>query len=133
MVNVISPHPPIFCTLRHEDTAAHILLRLIPSLTPVGTIRCIKNKHYYKLTRLAILKQYRKFRFGSELVLALHEHAMSNAHTGKKLTSPTATAHAPAATATDILPTSDDLSAGDSDIVRIHCHSQIPVKSFYAR
>ena len=133
MVNVISPHPPIFCTLRHEDTAAHILLRLIPSLTPVGTIRCIKNKHYYKLTRLAVLKQYRKFRFGSELVSALHLHVIQHEKNAKKLPSPTTTAHATAATATDILPTSDDLSAGNFDVVRVHCHSQIPVKSFYAR
>src|SRR5258705_13463088 len=55
------------------NKATHFLLRLTPSLTPVGTIRCAKLAPFtYKLTRLAVLKNYRKQNFGRFLVLALH-------------------------------------------------------------
>lgn len=33
----------------------------------------VHKKPYYKLTRLAILKDYRKYRLGRELVQALHD------------------------------------------------------------
>ncbi len=58
-----------------EDRSAHILLRLTPSHTPVGTIRAYKQPgaDYYKLSRLAVLKPYRQYRFGRELVEALHD------------------------------------------------------------
>ena len=48
---------------------------------------------YYKLSRLAVLKEYRKFGFGRVLVLALHDCAIQNA---LKCSIPTATivAHA---------------------------------------
>ncbi|KAH9948414.1 acyl-CoA N-acyltransferase [Amylocystis lapponica] len=85
-----------------DETATHILLRLLPSLTPVGTIRCTKAKDYYKLSRLAVLKDYRKFRFGQELVLALHNFVRSEAQ-----------------------------QAEEHDYVKIIAHSQIPVKGFY--
>ena len=58
-------------TRRYDETATHILLRLTPSLTPVGTIRVTQPKGtYYKLSRLVVLKEYRQFRFGRALVEA---------------------------------------------------------------
>ncbi|KAG6903398.1 hypothetical protein C0995_005421 [Termitomyces sp. Mi166 len=63
-----------------NKTATHFLLRLTPSLTPVGTIRGYKAPGgYYKLSRLAVLKEYRNFRFGRELVLALHDWVKAQA------------------------------------------------------
>ena len=105
----------------------------------MGTIRCIKNEHYYKLSRLAVLEQYRKFRFGRALVLALHDHVKRNAKADRELTSPVAipiaTTHIQTvAPTTKKILTDDDLFAGNYlDVVRVHCHSQIPVKAFYAR
>jgi GNAT superfamily N-acetyltransferase len=87
-----------------EDKATHFLLRLTPSLTPIGTIRVFKMADYYKLTRLAVLKDYRKYKFGQALVLALHEWVRLHALQDESL-SP----------------------------VKIICHSQIPVKGFYAK
>ncbi|CAA7260085.1 unnamed protein product [Cyclocybe aegerita] len=141
-----------------EDVSTHFLLRLTPSLEPVGTIRTYTipvpvpsdssstasststslpsansgstPAQAYKLTRLAVLKEYRQFRFGRALVLALHEwvrkHALGLALTASSSasssssvssvsgTSATATEHPPAA-------------------VTIVAHSQIPAKGFYAR
>ncbi|GLB34059.1 putative acetyltransferase (GNAT) [Lyophyllum shimeji] len=89
-----------------DPTATHFLLRLTPSLTPVGTIRGYKAPGgYYKLSRLAVLKDYRSFRFGRELVLALHDWVKADA-----------------------------LSAGgDNKFVEIVSHSQLYVKGFYAK
>ncbi|TFY58360.1 hypothetical protein EVJ58_g6464 [Rhodofomes roseus] len=87
-----------------DSTATHILLRLLPSLKPVGTIRCTKHDNYYKLSRLAVLKDYRQYRFGRALVLALHDHVKRDAK-----------------------------QSGQHDSVTIKCHSQIPVKAFYAK
>jgi predicted GNAT family N-acyltransferase len=89
-----------------EDKATHFLLRLSPSLTPIGTIRVYKmpGADYYKLTRLAVLKDYRKYKFGQALVLALHEWVRRDALQDEALSS-----------------------------VKIICHSQLPVKGFYAK
>ena len=64
-----------------EDKATHFLLRLTPSLTSIGTIRVYKmpEADYYKLTRLAVLKEYRNYKFGRALVLALHEWVREHA------------------------------------------------------
>ncbi|KAF8969413.1 acyl-CoA N-acyltransferase [Flammula alnicola] len=97
-----------------DDKAAHFLLRLTPSLTPIGTIRAYKQsgvKEYYKLSRLAVLKDYRRYRFGRALVLALHEWVRQDA---LKLLQ----------AGPDTRPTLD---------VEIVSHSQIPVKGFYAK
>jgi len=51
--------------------AVHFLLRLVPSLEPIGTIRLVKNPR--KLGRLAILPLYRKYKFGAALVLKTHQ------------------------------------------------------------
>ena len=92
-----------------EDVSVHFLLRLTPSLTPVGTIRLVPKRagqSYYKLTRLAVHKGYRgHFRFGSELVEALHDYVKQTA----------------------LL---DDPTAESATIV---CHSQIKVQGFYRR
>lgn len=89
-----------------EDASAHFLLRLTPSLEPIGTIRVYKmpGANYYKLSRLAVLKEYRRHRFGRELVLSLHDWVKGQA-----------------------------LQEGTLESVKIACHSQIPVKAFYAK
>lgn len=100
---VITP-PNVNYASSLDADATHILLRLLPSLQPVGTIRCTKHDAYYKLSRLAVLKDYRQYRFGRELVLALHDHVKRDAK-----------------------------RSGQRDPVTIKCHSQLPVKGFYAK
>ena len=128
----------IFAVCSLEDKSIHVLLRLTPSLLPVGTIRgtkfsappvltptsassssasvsCVPESDesgavghpYYNLSRLAVLKEYRQYRFGRALVEALHQWAISDVG---------AIANADA-----------------NDAVRIVTHSQIPVKGFYAK
>ncbi|KAL0949240.1 hypothetical protein HGRIS_009318 [Hohenbuehelia grisea] len=89
-----------------EDSSTHFLLRLTSSQTPVGTIRTYKvpGGNYYKLSRLAVLKDYRQYRFGRELIEALHEWV-----------------------------TKDAIEKGHRDYVEIASHSQLPVKAFYAK
>ncbi|SJL02308.1 uncharacterized protein ARMOST_05634 [Armillaria ostoyae] len=93
----------------NPQAATHFLLRLLPSLQPVGTIRGVRlSENYYKLGRLAVLDQYRQFKFGRELVLRLHEWVKIDA-------SPMAT-----------MPEHDVYAI-------VVSHSQIPVKGFYAK
>jgi len=58
----------------------HLLLRLVPSQEPIGTVRLIDlsptNK---KLGRLCVLKEYRSFKFGKDLVLASHRAILQRA------------------------------------------------------
>jgi hypothetical protein len=93
--------------LRLDETAEHFLLRLLPSLQPIGTVRVSRASSqtvpYYKLSRLAVLNQHRGHHFGRELVLALHEWVVA-----------------------------DSLSRGVQSTAVV-CHSQIPVKAFYAK
>jgi len=90
-----------------DETAEHFLLRLLPSLQPIGTIRASRAScggvPYYKLSRLAVLKDFRTHHFGRELVLALHKWAATDA-----------------------------LSRGEHS-AKVVCHSQIPVRAFYAK
>ncbi len=86
------------------------MLRLLPSLQPIGTIRAsrtspvVPNTHgHYKLSRLAVHKDYRKHHFGRELVLALHDWV-----------------------ATDVL------SHGESS-AKVVSNSQIPAIAFYVK
>lgn len=81
-----------------------MLLRTLPSLQPVGVIRVSQGARYYKLSRLAVLKEFRQYRFGKELVLALHEYVRNDA-----------------------------IKRGKTGNVIIVCHSQIPVKGFYEK
>jgi GNAT superfamily N-acetyltransferase len=79
----------------------------LPTLQPIGTIRTFRalsgGVFYYKLSRLAVLKDFRKHHFGRELVGALHKWV-----------------------------TIDSLSRGEHS-AKVICHSQIPVKAFYAK
>ncbi|KAJ3841801.1 acyl-CoA N-acyltransferase [Lentinula raphanica] len=90
-----------------DPIATHFLLRLTPSLTPVGVIRGSKSSETgsYKLSRLAVLKDYRQFKFGRELVEALHNWILKDARKSDQ----------------------------DARSVKVVCHSQIPVKGFYAK
>ncbi|PPQ65371.1 hypothetical protein CVT24_011481 [Panaeolus cyanescens] len=103
--------------------AAHFLLQSTPSLMPIGTIRACKftstqitenglhsTKTYYKLTRFAILKEFRGKHLGEALVHRLHEWVLEDA-------------------AKDRLQTLD----GTSATVTIIAHSQIYATGFYAR
>lgn len=84
----------------HDPTATHLLLRLLPSLQPIGTIRAYQvetaGSSYYKLARLVVLKEYRHYKFGRSLVLALHNWVKDHARN----------------------------SEGEIDFVKIVCHSQ---------
>ncbi|KIM46421.1 hypothetical protein M413DRAFT_64994 [Hebeloma cylindrosporum] len=119
------------------DKATHFLLRLTPSLTPIGTIRASRSdyagtttkrqSYYYKLSRLAVLKEYRRYQFGRALVQRLHDWVAQDA----------------------IAPRATQQQQGDDDderqsnfaapvppashVVEIISHSQIPVKGFYAK
>ncbi|KAF8272117.1 hypothetical protein EI94DRAFT_1777112 [Lactarius quietus] len=52
-----------------DETAEHFLLRLLPSLRPIGTIRASRTTStvpHYKLSRLAVLKNYRNSTSGDQ-------------------------------------------------------------------
>ncbi|KAF8525297.1 acyl-CoA N-acyltransferase [Gautieria morchelliformis] len=81
-------------------------MRLVTSKTPIGTVRMHKppGAAYYKLTRLAVLKEYRKHHLGAALVKRLHAFAID-----------------------------DHVKSGRTGPVQVIAHSQIPAVSFYAR
>ena len=91
---------------RFDEIATHFLLRLTPSLKPIGTVRTFRppGVDYYKLSRLAVHKDYRKFGFGRALVSAMHDWIEV-----------------------------DSRRRGDTDSAEIVSHSQVAVKGFYAR
>ncbi|KAH0839818.1 acyl-CoA N-acyltransferase [Lanmaoa asiatica] len=91
---------------KQDPTATHFLLRLVPSLTPIGTIRAyrVEGGNYYKLSRLAVLKPYRQYHCGRDLVLALHRWVKDDA---KRI--------------------------GAMQVTKVVCHSQLPVKGFYSK
>ena len=104
VVVAFSGVPNRYCSL--DEGATHILLRLVPSLQPIGTIRCTKTEQYYKLSRLAVLKDFRKYRFGRALVQSLHDFAKADAKaSGSRV----------------------------SETIKVIAHSQIPVKGFYGK
>lgn len=96
----------LFDEYRQDPTATHFLLRLLPSLTPIGTIRVYRadEENYYKLSRLAVLKTYRKYGFGRDLVFVVHQWVQDDA---KRI--------------------------GSLQPIHVVCHSQLPVKAFYSR
>lgn len=66
------------------------------------------------MSRLAVLKEYRQYSFGRELVEALHKYAVQDA--------------------TKSLENSADATLVKSNnVIRVVSHSQIPVKAFYAK
>lgn len=86
--------------------STHILLRLVPSLEPIGTIRIVHlSPSEKKLGRLCVLGPYRGFKFGKDLTLAAHEFIL----TGLK-----ANVNGPSS-------------------ISVKLHSQIYVKGFYAK
>ncbi|KAL5527817.1 hypothetical protein ACEPAG_6618 [Sanghuangporus baumii] len=92
-----------------DESATHFILRLGPSLKPIGTIRATRvDDASYKMGRLAVLKDYRKHSFGRALLLKFHDWAIRDARRrGAK--------------------------PGSGSFVKCISHSQIPVKSFYAK
>ncbi|KAI5117319.1 hypothetical protein M0805_000445 [Coniferiporia weirii] len=101
-----------------DESATHLILRLVPSLTPIGTIRASRSTaptvvpgsdvptRYYKLSRLAVLREYRAHRLGRALVLALHTWVLRDAQTRR-------------------LP--------PNALVPVVAHSQLPARAFYAK
>ncbi|KLO15907.1 acyl-CoA N-acyltransferase, partial [Schizopora paradoxa] len=116
---------PLEVEIDHEDDrATHFLVRLLPSLTPVGTLRTAASdttttETYYKIGRLVVLKEYRQFRFGRALVLKAHEWIQQDAVRNTIAT----------------VPTTPNPSSGSSSLrtVRVVSHSQLPVVNFYAK
>lgn len=101
----------LFPLISLDETATHLLLRLVPSLEPIGCIRGTYHapadkQPYYKLSRLVVLENYRAHRLGRELILALHAWVLGDA-------------------------VSHGLKS--SNTVPVVCHSQMYVKKFYAR
>lgn len=50
--------------------SVHFLLRLLPSLEPIGCVRLVTSKG--KVGRLCVLKEYRKYGFGRDLMTKCH-------------------------------------------------------------
>lgn len=105
----------LLTTWRSLDDSAgistHLLLRLVPSLEPIGTIRIVNIATYAKkLGRLCVLKEYRSFKFGRDLVLASHDHILQQAKLAKE----------------------SEAESGPTELT-ISLHSQIYVKGFYTK
>lgn len=119
-----------------EDISTHILLRLIPSLKPIGTIRGYQvpgTTDTYKLTRLALLKEYRQYGLGRKLVEALHDWIKAHA-TGSSAPSAPPPAAATHQDTDDKTNTNfDSPSTDDPPTFQISCHSQIYAKGFYSK
>ena len=91
---------------RHDQTATHILLRLVPCLTPIGTVRAysLEGGNEYKFGRLAVLKPFRQRGFGRDLLFALHQWVQEDAK-----------------------------RVGAVQSTRVVCHAQLPVVEFYVK
>ncbi|KZV70314.1 acyl-CoA N-acyltransferase [Peniophora sp. CONT] len=65
-------------TDENDATATHLLLRLTPSLTPIGTLRLyrVHDASYLMLGRVSILSVYRKYGLGKVLMQAAHERVV---------------------------------------------------------
>ncbi|KIM20649.1 hypothetical protein M408DRAFT_129169 [Serendipita vermifera MAFF 305830] len=88
--------------------STHLLLRLVPSLEPIGTIRIVHlSATEKKIGRLCVLKDYRNFKFGKDLMLAAHDYLLSRQ--------------------------ADRGSAEAGASLTVSLHSQIYVKGFYAK
>ncbi|CAG7848343.1 SubName: Full=Uncharacterized protein {ECO:0000313/EMBL:CCA74127.1} [Serendipita indica DSM 11827] len=87
--------------------STHVLLRLVQGLEPIGTIRIVHlSPTDKKLGRLCVLKPYRNFKFGKDLVLAAHDYIRKQAVTS---------------------------NGEDGPRLSVSLHSQIYVKGFYAK
>ncbi|KAG8817776.1 hypothetical protein FRC19_011161 [Serendipita sp. 401] len=91
----------------NPGVSTHILLRLLPSLEPTGTIRITHlSPTEKKLGRLCVLKDYRNFKFGKDLVLAAHDYLLSSPQR---------------------------VESAEPGRLSVALHSQIYVKGFYAK
>ncbi|KAJ7284074.1 acyl-CoA N-acyltransferase [Mycena rebaudengoi] len=100
-----------------EDIAQHFLVCMTEedaatgaqTVKYVGTIRGTTPEVYannrYKLSRLAVAKDYRKYRLGRVLVDSLHKWIREDAAR----------------------------RGSDATFVEVECHSQLPVMAFYAK
>jgi predicted GNAT family N-acyltransferase len=93
-----------------DPIATHVLIRVTSaeSSIPVGTARISYTPDefgHYRIGRLAVMKEYRKYRLGSKIMLALEEWAIRDAPT----------------------------RLNGSDELRIALHSQMPAQPFYAK
>lgn len=58
-----------------HGVSVHFLLRLLPSLEPIGVVRLVLSKG--KVGRLCVLQEYRQHGFGRDLMMKCHELAAS--------------------------------------------------------
>lgn len=87
------------------NASFHLLLRLLPSLEPIGTVRLVDlSPTKKKLGRLCVLKEYRSFKFGKDLILASHQAIIDRAR-----------------------------AAGIVEELEVSLHSQLYVKGLYAK
>lgn len=106
------PNNPTFSHNQHLSSlddephaSFHLLLRLLPSLEPIGTARLINlSPTKTKLGRLCVLKEYRSLNFGKDLVLASHKEMVERAR-----------------------------AAGIVEELEVSLHSQLHAKGFYAK
>lgn len=110
LINVGALSQPFFnllncwCADDEPSKSTHVLLRLVPSLKPIGSVRVVHlTPAEKKIGRLCVLGPFRGFKFGKDLMLAAHEHILA----GLKSTG---------------LPSAS-----------VKLHSQIYVKAFYAK
>ena len=71
----VSTKAPFIVRYDEPGRSIHILLRLLPSNEPLGTVRLVVALG--KVGRLCILPPYRKFGFGRDLMNHCHETARS--------------------------------------------------------
>ena len=79
-ISTFSYNRHISCLDDEPNASFHLLLRLLPSLEPIGTVRLIDlSPTKKKLGRLCVLKEYRSFKFGKDLILASHKAIIDRA------------------------------------------------------
>lgn len=79
-ISTFSYNRHLSCLDDEPHASFHLLLRLLPSLEPIGTVRLIDlSPTKKKLGRLCVLKEYRSFKFGKALVLASHKAIIDRA------------------------------------------------------
>jgi GNAT superfamily N-acetyltransferase len=123
-----------------EEISTHFLLRLTPSLKPIGTIRGYPvsgTADTYKLTRLAVLKDYRRYGFGRKLVDALHTWVETRIIPPSPSAPEAAIANGkPTASKSNKNTSSQSYPAQPLKLTRqiiVISHSQIYAKGFYAK
>ena len=104
-ISTFSYNPHISCLDDEPNASFHLLLRLLPSLEPIGTVRLIDlSPTKKKLGRLCVLKEYRSFKFGRDLILASHKAIVDRAR-----------------------------AAGVVEEIEVSLHSQLYVKGLYTK